>query len=427
MTKPVAYSSRRKNERDLKLDYFSHVFADFCRLDRADRDAVRGDLPQNLAGLLQQLDQSGELAPDDEPRLDWGEIATIEDKILGRQDEDTLRRRAWQIRARYGRLVGSERYQLYLASGPPDDKDEKTTPASLRADLRRLLAATHLNYSLAMVRENNRRRIMKKVGRWTLGLCALALLAASRLTQFQDWMLVGVIAIVLFCGCLGAYISVQRRLQESTDAGDPIISILGLHEFNSIQPFPVVAGGIFAVVLYFLMAGGFMMGDLFPDLSDGVPDNIAQWGKLFIWSVIAGFAERLVPDTLDRLVNQARPNATPAPVTVNPASQRRETRDEPKRDGAVLAGGGSPQITDIQPREAAPQSIVSIRGAGFGGERGGGSVKFNNVESPAITRWSDAEIQATLPNDALGFVEVVVTLGSGVTVAASADKAIAVE
>jgi hypothetical protein len=32
------------------------------------------------------------------------------------------------------------------------------------------------------------------------------------------------------------------------------------------------------------------------------PENTVEWGKLLVWSFAAGFAERLVPDTLDRLI-----------------------------------------------------------------------------------------------------------------------------
>jgi hypothetical protein len=91
------------------------------------------------------------------------------------------------------------------------------------------------------------------------------------------------------------------------------------------------------------------------------------------------------------------------------------------------AAPGAPQITDIQPRQAAAGSLVSIRGSGFGTTQGSGTVKFNNVNSPTISRWSDSEIQASLPHGALGFVEVVVILGNGATITAPPDQAIAVE
>ena len=58
-------------------------------------------------------------------------------------------------------------------------------------------------------------------------------------------------------------------------------------------------------MLYFIIASGFLTGDLFPTLSQPVPAHLKDWAKLLLWSFVAGFAERLVPDTLDRLVTQA--------------------------------------------------------------------------------------------------------------------------
>lgn len=125
---------------------------------------------------MERVQTSGEVPPAEEHRLDWSEIATIEDKILARQDGTMLRRKAWQVRARYARLAGPEQYQLYLASRPPDETDLNVSVDILRADLQGLLALTHFGYSLAVVREDLRRRVMKAVGKLTLWLCGVPLL-----------------------------------------------------------------------------------------------------------------------------------------------------------------------------------------------------------------------------------------------------------
>src|SRR5262245_53206237 len=119
------YSSRRKSERDLKLDYFAHVVADLHRLPRRLEEEVLANLPAGLAQFVVDVDRESQVHPDREHLLDWAEIATLEDKILTREDEVAVRRRAWQIRTRYARLAGPERMQAYLASGPPDEKDPK--------------------------------------------------------------------------------------------------------------------------------------------------------------------------------------------------------------------------------------------------------------------------------------------------------------
>jgi hypothetical protein len=66
-----------------------------------------------------------------------------------------------------------------------------------------------------------------------------------------------------------------------------------------------ILGAVFAIILYFFFAGGLVTGSLFPEFKlplDGI--NVA---KLVIWSFIAGFAERFVPDRLDQLSQQANP------------------------------------------------------------------------------------------------------------------------
>lgn len=74
-------------------------------------------------------------------------------------------------------------------------------------------------------------------------------------------------------------------------------------------------GMVGAAVLYFLMAGGFVQGSLFPNLraTDFISRTISVWSldlkaivpnadfaKLVVWSFIGGFSERFVSSTLER-------------------------------------------------------------------------------------------------------------------------------
>ncbi len=69
-----------------------------------------------------------------------------------------------------------------------------------------------------------------------------------------------------------------------------------------------------------MLAGGLLGGSLFPAFPPETannwsvievmqhtgPNSFADYSKLIVWSFIAGFAERLVPDTLTRIVEKAR-------------------------------------------------------------------------------------------------------------------------
>ncbi len=79
-------------------------------------------------------------------------------------------------------------------------------------------------------------------------------------------------------------------------------------------------GMVGASVLYFLMAGGFLQGSLFPDLvaTGFFPHEVEVWGltikailpnaefaKLVVWSFIGGFSERFVSSALERAETNA--------------------------------------------------------------------------------------------------------------------------
>jgi len=155
--------------------------------------------------------------------------------------------------------------------------------------------------------------------------------------------------MVIFAGMTGAFVSILQRLLNSDNRANPI-SNLSLLSNNWLSIFlSPLSGAIFAVILYLFFAGSLITGKIFPAfveapppknivLKGGVVDdnkpgkveeisnqtNPIQFAEflsttgpisgtdyalLLIWSFIAGFAERFVPDNLMSLVRQKKNDA----------------------------------------------------------------------------------------------------------------------
>lgn len=171
---------------------------------------------------------------------------------------------------------------------------------------------------------------------------------------------------VVFFGTVGGCVSMLQRVQSAPSEGDALFNLAALNNGwrgLSLSPF---YGAIFALLLFIMFASGIMQGSIFPkietaagskvlvDVKETTPaatvaaasssgtsvaggvasptatptatpptdtqitgvlqlkDFLRQTGPrdgvsfalLMIWSFIAGFAERLVPDTLNRLVTK---------------------------------------------------------------------------------------------------------------------------
>jgi amino acid permease len=65
-------------------------------------------------------------------------------------------------------------------------------------------------------------------------------------------------------------------------------------------------GALFANVLMLTFVGGLVAGSIFPSFSatswSDLGFRLPDWSKLLVWSFIAGFSERFVPDLLDNLI-----------------------------------------------------------------------------------------------------------------------------
>lgn len=130
---------------------------------------------------------------------------------------------------------------------------------------------------------------------------------------------------VVMAGVLGGYFSVLLRLGAMHFRDEYNINYHQVDQvfYNVLVTFALALfeGGVAAHLLYTLFVSGVVEGAMFPafdlskglhevtDLMNAMPTTPSDTAKLLMWSVAAGFSERLVPDVLNGL---AKDNA-PAP------------------------------------------------------------------------------------------------------------------
>ncbi|MCL1587397.1 MAG: hypothetical protein M3092_03190 [Actinomycetia bacterium] len=119
-----------------------------------------------------------------------------------------------------------------------------------------------------------------------------------------------------FCfglGVIGGFVSIQQRLKKLSDEDLAHLDSSWVHII--IPPF---FGGIFALLFYIFVLSGILEGAMFPTfvipefskpptsediqklLLETYPASGQDFARLAIWSFLAGFSERLVPDILKR-------------------------------------------------------------------------------------------------------------------------------
>lgn len=130
--------------------------------------------------------------------------------------------------------------------------------------------------------------------------------------------------MVAFAGFLGGAFSVVRRLQTLAHDGDAVRNVQNLAAGEAYMVLAPVSGAIAALVLYLFFCGRLVEGPLFPAIFSPVIENPTNFtsflaflertgpasgldqAKTLVWCFVAGFAERLVPDAIDRLTAAAQ-------------------------------------------------------------------------------------------------------------------------
>jgi len=291
--------------------YFDHLVAVYVTLNKADgrADAV--------------IKKSSE-RPDD---LTWGDVFLLESLVFSLEPDEMVERTAWVFRERFREIANPAVYEKYVASGVPVETGTPAKMDLLRADLKRVLDILHWYYSLIPIRDRLRKSLtvtcLVLVLAYTWVLAAILIWCSWHSADF-----LAMLSTVLYCGIMGGFVSSQRRMQSIPNEEDPLISVFGLDNAGYYLWLSPLLGAIFAVTLAAMFTGGLLKGTLFPDffIAQGgahhglsffhftwstLPKSGEEYAKLFVWAFIAGFAERLVPDSLDRLASKISPGDKP--------------------------------------------------------------------------------------------------------------------
>jgi hypothetical protein len=345
------------------LLFFDHLYGEFLALRAANQDSPLTPLASSTIEEIVERKEGGSST--------WNDLYTF-DLILTRlQPVEKLNRKVWNLRARYRDVAGLREYDAYLASKPPDWAQAAATKENeleLRADVEYLLGEIYLRYAITPVREKMRSRISRMVAGATLLWLGVTLLITFLIHSpkfMRNLPLASPLVVVIFVGALGGLVSMQQRYQSLSEEGDAVQNVSELIKGWHNVYLPAISGSIFAVILYLLVLAGMLSGGLFPamvpdpaystELAPAIaqvpatqstqptrsiqeavlapekqrsqpsnkPNGVAfveflrqanprsrtDYAKLLVWSFIAGFAERFVPDTLSRFTARKEADA----------------------------------------------------------------------------------------------------------------------
>lgn len=166
--------------------------------------------------------------------------------------------------------------------------------ARLRGEARALASRLYRRYEGVPAVERLRHDIMRGMLLVTLAVS----LAVWMLIQFAD---APVLAWAATAGAAGAFVSTMSRLYDLDSRHEPFQTWLTIENGQMTLLLAPLVGAIFALVLLTMFLGNMVSGILFPRFPNGIDPGVADFGKLMFWSFASGWAERLIPDVLDKL------------------------------------------------------------------------------------------------------------------------------
>lgn len=281
-------------------------------VDRWVNRHIQGDNEELFEVILARYD-AGSLSTDDikkrvtdlRQRLPTNaSVLELELLRLSCSSIDELRQEVPELRLKWAALSGRS-----LPSGSPNQADKESLLAEANFLTTQLLRQYYLREKFAIVK---RQTVLLM---FTIFLMGIAV--AWKLSQMTGQT---IIAEEMIVGTIGGYVSSFLRVYTMPAGDDILLSLTALRADRASLIAKPLLGAVFAVTLHLLFMSGLLSGGLFPNLSidcdksktefdrfftGTVVATNADFAKLLVWCFVGGFAERLVPDILDRLANQS--------------------------------------------------------------------------------------------------------------------------
>lgn len=246
--------------------------------------------------------------------LDWTQLCMLEIRLVHLLSVDAVRMRLPLARERLREVAGQKDYSAAATIVPPD---EDLVGEALRERLKQLVGEFHFRCRIWSQREKSRAGLiwltfflLVLVGAPLGYVLSRASAGAVPPKEF------GLFPAVLIMGAMGGFGSSYLRMQKMDLRAGNFSSLLELRWGGLLTVIAPFFGAVFAGLLLLLFACNFVQGDAFPKVvPDGdnftelfikmYPSSPFERVKLLVWSFVAGFAERLVPNALNRLISDA--------------------------------------------------------------------------------------------------------------------------
>ena len=262
------------------------------------------------------------------------------------------------FRDEYRTRVTAETYAAYTGSAPykalngcSRTPNAATRLRLLQADFIQLVneirRLTLLEYHIEETRTYLIGKLRRTLYKLLIAPAAIVLLyLILRLTwRAGEWPLFNVtvlatlLSLAASAGAVGSFVSALLRVAAVPETNEVGRSVVALRYSESIRLAPVT-GFIFAILLSFIFGGQLLTGILFPNPEVAFrwpellfhPPELAKW---LVWAFIVGFAERLMPDMIDRMVIKA---GKPTEAAVAP-TQSNGTKSVMDPEGPAGANG----------------------------------------------------------------------------------------